>query len=211
MGFSFAAFANILSITETGSPRSAKLQTSQMRDEELAALERYNTKLIISKLTNGTVVESNAPTLGFLLHDVARLLRRRFEQNARGSGLTRSQWQVLAYLANNEGINQSGLADLLEIEPITLGRIVDKLQTRGLIERRPDPSDRRAWLLHLTSAARPKLSQLRRLGEVTRGEALAEVPEADTERLLKTLQTLKANLTDACDSQVAEPKRVNHG
>jgi DNA-binding MarR family transcriptional regulator len=156
-------------------------------------------------------VESNAPPLGFLLHEVARLLRRRFEQNARGSGLTRSQWQVLATLANNEGINQSGLADLLEIEPITLCRIIDRLQARGLIERHPDPSDRRVWLLHLTPAARPKLSQLRRLGEVTRGEALAEVPEGDTERLLKTLQTLKANLADACNAQVARPKRVNDG
>jgi MarR family transcriptional regulator, transcriptional regulator for hemolysin len=160
---------------------------------------------------NGTAVEPNAPTLGFLLHDVARLLRRRFEQNARGSRLTRSQWQVLAYLAKNEGINQIGLADLLEIEPITLGRILDKLQTLGLIERHPDPSDRRAWLLHLTPAAAPKLSQLRRFGDVTRGEAFAGVPEADTERLLKTLQTLKANLTDACDSPVAEPMRTNHG
>jgi MarR family transcriptional regulator for hemolysin len=160
---------------------------------------------------NGTVVESNAPTLGFLLHEVARLLRRRFEQNARDSGLTRSQWQVLAYLANNEGIHQGGLADLLEIEPITLGRIVDKLQTLRLIERHPDPFDRRVWLLHLTPAARPKLAQLRRLGEVTRGEALADVPEADAVRLLKTLQTLKANLTNACDAQVAGPKRVNHG
>ena len=182
-----------------------------MRDEQLAALERYDTKLIISTLMNRVAVGSNAPTLGFLLHEVARLLRRRFEQNARDSGLTRSQWQVLAYLANNEGINQSGLADLLEIEPITLGRIIDKLQTRGLIERHPDPFDRRVWLLHLTPAARPKLSQLRRLGEVTRGEALAEVPEADIERLLKTLQKLKANLTDACDSPVAGQKRVNHG
>jgi MarR family transcriptional regulator, transcriptional regulator for hemolysin len=159
---------------------------------------------------NGAAMESNAPTLGFLLHDVARLLRRRFEQNARGSGLTRSQWQVLAYLAQNEGINQSGLADLLEIEPITLGRIVDKLETLGLIERHPDPSDRRVWLLHLTPAARPKLSQLRKLGEVTRTEALAGVPEADTERLLKTLQALKANLTDACDSPVAGQKRASH-
>src|ERR1700759_988550 len=103
-----------------------------MRDEETGALERDDIKLIISKLTNktavtnGTAVESNAPTLGFLLHEVARLLRKRFEQNARDSGLTRSQWQVLAYLANNDGINQSGLADLLEIEPITLGRIIDK-------------------------------------------------------------------------------------
>src|SRR6476620_12556123 len=100
-----------------------------MRDEELAALERYNIKLIISKLTNGTAVQSNAPTLGFLLHEAARLLRTRFEQNARGSGLTRSQWQVLAYLAQNEGINQARLAELIEIEPITLGRIADRLET----------------------------------------------------------------------------------
>jgi MarR family transcriptional regulator, transcriptional regulator for hemolysin len=182
-----------------------------MRDEELAALERYSSKLIISKLINRTVMESNAPTLGFLLHDVARLLKRRFEQNARGSGLTRSQWQVLAYLANNEGINQSSLIDLLEIEPITLCRIVDKLQTLGLIERRSHPSDRRVWLLHLKPAARPKLSLLRALGEVTRGEALAEVPEADIARLLRTLQTLKANLMDACGSPVAGQKRANHG
>ena len=156
-------------------------------------------------------MELNAPTLGFLLHEVARLLRRRFEQNARGFGLTRSQWHVLAYLAKNEGINQNGLADLLEVEPITLCRIVDKLQALGLVERHPDPSDRRVWLLHLTPAARPKLTQLGKLGEVTRGEALAGVPEADTERLLKTLQTLKANLTDACDSPVAGQKRVSHG
>jgi len=155
-------------------------------------------------------MEPNAPTLGFLLHDVARLLRRRFEQHARGSGLTRSQWQVLAYLAKNEGINQCGLAELLEIEPITLGRIADKLQTLGLIERHPDPTDRRVWLLHLTPAAHPKLEQLRKLGDVTRAEALAGVSEADTERLLKTLQALKANLTDACDSPVAGQKRVSH-
>src|SRR3977135_4525686 len=97
---------------------------------------------------NWIVMELNAPTLGFLLHEVARLLRRRFEQNARNSGLTRSQWQVLAYLAGNEGINQSGLADLLDIEPITLCRIVDKLQTPGLVARQPDPSDRRGGLVY---------------------------------------------------------------
>ena len=156
-------------------------------------------------------MEPSAATFGFLLHEVARLLKKRFEQNARGSGLTRSQWQVLAYLSLNEGINQSGLAELLEIEPITLGRIVDKLQMLGLVERRPDPSDRRVWLLHLTPAARPKLTQLRKLGEVTRGEALAGVSEADTERLLKTLQTLKENLTDAFGSPAAGQKKVNHG
>jgi MarR family transcriptional regulator, transcriptional regulator for hemolysin len=156
-------------------------------------------------------MEPNAPTLGFLLHDVARLLRKRFEQNARGSGLTRSQWQVLAYLAQNEGINQSGLADLLEIEPITLGRIVDKLQTLALIARHPHPSDRRVWLLHLTPAACSKLTQLRRLGDVTRGEALTGVSEADRERLLKTLQALKTNLMLACDGPAAGQKKVSHG
>src|SRR5260221_6541494 len=156
-------------------------------------------------------MDANAPTLGFLLHEVARLLRRRFEQNARGSGLTRSQWQVLAYLAQNEGINQSGLADLLEIEPITLGRIVDKLQILGLIERRPDPSDRRVWLLHLTPAARPKLSQLRQLGEATRGEALAGVAEARTQRLLKTVEAPEAKLTNACRGPVGGEKRASHG
>ena len=156
-------------------------------------------------------MNANTPTLGFLLHDVARLLRKRFEQNARGSGLTRSQWHVLAYQAQNEGINQSGLADLLEIEPITLCRIVDKLQTLALIERHPHPSDRRVWLLHLTPAARSKLTQLRGLGEVTRGEALTGVSEADTERLLKTLQALKTNLMLACDAPAAGRKKVSHG
>jgi MarR family transcriptional regulator for hemolysin len=153
----------------------------------------------------------DAPTVGFLLHEVARLMKRRFERNACGSGLTRSQWQVLAYLSLHEGINQSGLAELLEIEPITLGRIVDKLQIFELVERRPDPSDRRVWLLHLTPAAGPKLTLLHRLGVVTRGEALAGVPDADIEHLLKTLQALKANLTDACVSPVARQKKVNHG
>jgi MarR family transcriptional regulator, transcriptional regulator for hemolysin len=156
-------------------------------------------------------MEPNAPTLGFLLHEVARLLRKRFEQNARGSGLTRSQWQVLAYLAQNEGINQSGLADLLEIEPITLGRILDKLQVLGLVERRPHPSDRRVWLLHLTPTARSRLPLLRRLGDVTRGEALTGVSEADTERLLETLQALKTNLMLACDAPAAGQKKASHG
>ena len=89
----------------------------------------------IHLLEVSTSMEANSSTLDFLLHDVARLLRMRFEQNARGSGLTRSQWQVLTYLARNEGISQSGLAELLDVEQITLCRIVDKLQAVGLIER----------------------------------------------------------------------------
>ena len=156
-------------------------------------------------------MEPNAPTLGFLVHDVARLLRRRFEQNARGSGLTRAQWQVLAYLAQNEGINQTGLADLLEIEAVTLGRIVDKLETQGLVERLPDPADRRAWILRLTPAARPVLTQVRNLGDRTRGEALAGLSEADSRHLLITLQKLKVNLIRACEAPVTGQRRTSHG
>src|ERR1700687_5985586 len=132
-------------------------------------------------------MEDHSPTLGFVLHDVARLLKRRFERNARGTGLTRSQWQVLVHLAQNEGIHQGKLAELLDIEAITLGRIVDKLEILGLIERLPHPSDRRIWLLHLTDAARPKLAQLRKLGDITRGEARVGIEEADRECLLRTL------------------------
>jgi MarR family transcriptional regulator, transcriptional regulator for hemolysin len=156
-------------------------------------------------------MEVNPPTLAFLLHDVARLLKKRLEQNARGSGLTRSQWQILAYLAQNEGINQRGLAELLEIEPITLGRILDKLETLGLIERHPHPTDRRTRLLHLVEAARPKLQQIRELGDVTHREALAGVSEDDGQHLLKTLQVLKENLTQACDAPLAEQERASHG
>src|SRR5580698_2946961 len=137
-------------------------------------------------------------TLGFLLHDVARLLKKRFEQNSHGSGLTRSQWQVLTYLAQNEGINQAGLAELIEIEPITLGRIVDKLEALRLIKRNPHPTDRRRWLLHLMPAARNRLQQTGEYGDVTRREALAGVSEEDRQHLLRTLQALKENLTQAC-------------
>ncbi len=156
-------------------------------------------------------MEVASPTLGFLLHEVARLLRRRFEQNARGSGLTRSQWQVLTYLAQNEGINQARLAELIEIEPITLGRIADKLETLMFIKRNPHPTDRRRRLLHLMPAARSRLEQAGEYGEVTHREALAGVSETDRQHLLKTLQALKENLTRACDAPLAGQKRASHG
>src|SRR5882672_1042993 len=165
----------------------------------------------IHPLEVSTSMEANSSTLDFLLRDVARSLRKKFEQKTRGSGLTRSQWQVLTYLAQNEGINQIGLAELLDVEPITLCRIVDKLQAFGLIERHPHASDRRVWTLHLTPAAHPKLMQVRELGDVTRSEAMAGVSDIEGLHLLETLQALKLNLTDACDSSVAGHKRVSHG
>ncbi|MFC3001433.1 MarR family winged helix-turn-helix transcriptional regulator [Falsiroseomonas tokyonensis] len=85
-------------------------------------------------------MEAPDRNLGFLLHDTARMLRKGFEQNARHLGLTRAQWQVMATLARNEGLYQGALAELLELEPITLVRILDRLQANGLIERRLNPT-----------------------------------------------------------------------
>jgi MarR family transcriptional regulator, transcriptional regulator for hemolysin len=147
---------------------------------------------------------SNPPTLGFVLHEVARLLKRRFEQKAKGLGLTRSQWQTLAYLNIHEGIQQGKLADILEIESITLVRILDRLQARALIERRQHPSDRRIWQLYLREEARPLITEMQKIGDATRAEALAGVSDQDRALLLEILKTMKGNLAEGC-AQVAEP------
>ena len=150
---------------------------------------------------------------GFLLHDVARLMRKRFEQNARGLGLTRSQCQVLAHLARQEGIPQSGLADILEVEPITLTRILDRLEAAGLVERRPHPTDRRIRRLYLTAAARPLLGDIFAIGAATRGEALDGVPEAERERLFEILATMKENLLGRLSNSPAKgvERKTGHG
>ena len=156
----------------------------------------------------------NEPTLGFLVHDVARLLRKRLEQRARaaGIGLSRAQWQVLANIARCEGINQAGLAGILDIEPITLVRLLDRLEGMGFVERRLDPRDRRQRNLFLTDQAWPELERVRVLGAAVREEALAGLDEASRQRLLAELGGIKANL-QAVLSQVDgdEEKAVRHG
>jgi DNA-binding MarR family transcriptional regulator len=148
--------------------------------------------------------------IGFLLHDVARLMRKRFEQNARGLGLTRSQCQVLAHLARNEGIQQGSLAEVLEVEPITLTRIVDKLEQGGFVDRRAHPTDRRIRQLHLTKKAHPLLSEIFAIGAITRGEAFEGVPDAERERLFAILSSMKANLLGKATGAVGE-RKVSHG
>lgn len=133
-------------------------------------------------------------SLGFLLADVSRLVRRRFDQRASGLGLTRAQWRVLAQLRRREGINQTALAEILEIEPITLGRHIDRLVEKGFVERRPDPADRRAWRLHLRSEVQPVLDRLREMSRLTSGEALAGLTAADTDRLIEMLLKIKGNM-----------------
>ena len=154
-------------------------------------------------------MQSPSP-VGFLLHDVARLMRKRFEQRAASLGFTRSQWQVLVHLAKNEGIHQAGLADILEVEPITLVRILDKLEGRGLIERRQHPTDRRVWLLYLTPEAHPSLALLRAIGDRTRSEALSGLAEPDRDKMIEMLTIMKANLIDVCSLPVTD-QETSHG
>ena len=162
--------------------------------------------MIISMLTKSRANNSipsmpSSPNISFVLHDAARLLRKRFEQRSRTSGLTRAQWQVLAYLSLREGIHQNKLADLIEIMPITLVRLLDKMEARGFIERRPNPADRRAWLLYLTPQAHPLLQIMHSNGQKTRDEAFAGLSTDAQLHLLQTLCLIKSNLLEACASQ----------
>jgi DNA-binding MarR family transcriptional regulator len=89
----------------------------------------------------------------FLLNDVARLLRVDADKRARAHGMTRAQWGILIWLERQPGITQKEMAELLEVEPITVARLIDRLEARGMVERRPDPRDRRIWRLHLSQPA----------------------------------------------------------
>jgi DNA-binding MarR family transcriptional regulator len=145
-------------------------------------------------------------TFCFLLSDAARLMRKRFEQNARDLGLTRAQWQALAYLARNEGVSQCALADMLDIEPITLGRTIDRLETQGLVERRPHDTDRRAWRLYLREAALPLLDAMAPISEQTRREACAGLNEAEAAMLMRALEATRANLIEAMSAPAKKVK-----
>ena len=143
-------------------------------------------------------------TLGFLLHDVARLMRKRYDQRVRHLGLTRAQWQVLAFLSHYEGIQQNGLANILEVEPITLGRIVDKLEASGLVERRRRHGDRRAWLLYLTDQAAPILEEMRTVGRNANEEILTGIAPDERERLIALLEVMRDNLIGDCPQTNSE-------
>ena len=144
-------------------------------------------------------------SFGFLVHDVARLFGRRFNQRALlFLGLTRAQCKVLGYLARNEGINQAGLADLLEIKPMTLVRQIDRMEEDGWIERQPQPGDRRARRLVLTDKARPILARILDLSNEIRGESFAGFSKDEGKQLLELLRRVHANLSERVPPLAAE-------
>jgi MarR family transcriptional regulator for hemolysin len=142
--------------------------------------------------------------IAFNISDVARLLRTYADQRAGEFGMTRAQWAVLARVERSEGLKQVELADTLDLQPITLTRLIDRLCDNGLIERRSDPDDRRAKRLFLTPAARPVLDGLARLGGDMMATVLAGIEPTAVEQLLAHLLTLKTNLRGAIANRTNE-------
>ncbi len=132
--------------------------------------------------------------LGSVLGDVSRLLRKAFDERARSIGVTRPQWRVLTKLVGHEGINQGNLAEMLDLEPITVCRMVDRLQEAGLVERRADPADRRAWQLFLTPRARPIVEELRALADPLFHAATEGLSATELEQLHRSIAVIHSNL-----------------
>ena len=133
----------------------------------------------------------------FQLSDVARTMRTYIDQRAREHGMTRAQWGVLARLERQEGMTQAEMAEALEIQPISLVRLIDRLCQHGLVERRPHPRDRRANRLYLTDKGRTTFTQLVPLGREVAGEILAQLDEADVADLLQKLLLIRNNIRQA--------------
>lgn len=143
---------------------------------------------------------SNDPELStaMKLSVIARLLRTRFDQRARTIGLTRAQWRTIAAVSRHPGATQHRIATLLEVGDVTAGRMIDRLNEEGWIERRPDPTDRRAYRVHLTPAADPVLRELTELGADEERRALAGLDAEEIARFSETLGRVLANLAGRC-------------
>jgi len=138
--------------------------------------------------------EDLSRNFGFILNDVARLLRTSFDRRVKQFGLTRSQWWVITFLFRNDGVTQSELAETLEIEKPTIGRLIDRLEAKGWVRREPDANDRRAWRVYLNDAAEPAMKTMRTIAAEVRRDALAGLSAAERERFVDTLLAVKANL-----------------
>ncbi len=148
---------------------------------------------------------AQAPTLPFLLHDVTRMLRADFRRHAGRSRFTPAQWRVLAYLSDMEGCLQRELADVVEVRPITIGRLLEHMQRLNLIERRRDTTDRRAQRVYLTARARVAVRRMRAIGRRCSNQAVRGLSTVERRTLMELLSRLRANL--ACRQHAAAARR----
>ena len=133
-------------------------------------------------------------TLPLEIGETAHALRKSFDRRAASMGATRAQWKVLFRLTRTPGLRQVELAELLDVEPITLCRIIDRLEESGLVERSKDPDDRRARLLHVTAQARPIVEKLRALASELAGEAFAGIDPGEVEITRRVLARVRENV-----------------
>jgi DNA-binding MarR family transcriptional regulator len=145
-------------------------------------------------------------TLGYLVLDVARMMSANFEARTRSIGVTRAQWSLIGALVRTEGCNQAQLAELMQITPISLGRLVDRMAAAGWVERRAEAGDRRSYRLFLTAKAHAIRPALRRLSDATQDEALAALDPAARRQLLDSLAQVRATLAAR-----QAPERRNRG
>ena len=151
--------------------------------------------------------------LGFLIHDAARLMRKRFEMRAAGHDLSAAQWRLLFRIVKEEGMAQARLAELLEIEPISVSRLLDRMEEGGWIERRQSASDRRVRVVYPTGKARATFGAVKEVAGTIYQEALEGMSTAERSALVRGLETILANLADGesgarCEPLPAEQKTV---
>ncbi len=151
-------------------------------------------------------MESN---LAFLCADIGRLFRKRFGELASQTGPTGAQWRALLVLQRCPGINQGALAEHLDVEPITACRMVDRLEQSGLVERRRDPNDRRAWSLYLTDTAFPAVAKLKANGAGLLDWATSDMSQEEAETVRRCLTRIRDKLGTADETN--SPKEAHHG
>lgn len=141
------------------------------------------------------IKEDLSRNFGFILNDVARMMRNIFDRRVKTLGLTRSQWWVLNHLFRNDGATQSELADILEIEKATLGRLLDRMEAKGWIRREDHATDRRAKRVFLTAEVEPAVKTMRAAAADLRRDALGSFDNDDRERFVDMLLSIKSNLS----------------
>ncbi len=150
--------------------------------------------------------------IAFVIGDISRLYRRRFDECTRSFGITGPQMRALVAIMRFPGINQGALADQLDVEAITTCRMVDRLEQAGLVERRRDPQDRRAWQLFLSDGAEPLTRKLQSIGQAVLNESLQGIPQPDREAATATLGRIRDNLINVVRNDGGATKgTVNHG